>query len=330
VLGSADFPLDECRRRGRIDRQTAGTVHIELKRMEMLEDMPRHLNSTESAFRARRRSCNRFPAYQLRAISKSGKVWRSALVHPETHSPAKRRITVHSDRERKGVEVEVAADTVPVIDYRFDRAAGAFMQSGWELQYDATLGGGGYYSGPMQNAGERLPENFFRADPMWMKFDGGETLRFDNGSYLILPREAIPHGSEFTMEFELWPEDADNYVLLRTRDCTGQDCGLELFVKGGVLHASYRGRRMYRQSDFDSGMKLNAKKWNSVKIEKSFACITVTINGKSKRFGYDRRARLFSASVFGGNVAPGELIPKGIKPFNGFLRKLKLRHCRGK
>lgn len=330
ILGRVEFPLDECRRLGRIDRQTAGTVHVDLRRMELLEDMPRHLNARKSSFRAKRVSGNRFPAYQLRAISKSGKIWRSRIIHPKVHAPVMRRLTVHSDRMRKGVEVDVPADSVPVLDYRFDPEAGALLRCGWEPAYDATLGGGGNYSGPMQHAGNRLPADFLRADPVWVTEDGSWTLRFDNGSYMILPREAIPHGSEFTMEFEIKPDDADNYVLLRTRDCTSKECGLELFVKGGTLHASYRGVKLYKMPDFDTGRNLPVGKWNSVKVEKTFSAISVTVNGATKSFAYDRRARLFSASVFGGNVAPGELIPEGVKPFNGYLRGLRITHSVGR
>lgn len=52
------------------------------------------------------------------------------------------------------------------------------------------------------------------------------------------------------------------------------------------------------------------------------------MNGQSKSFSYDRRARLFSGSVFGGNVSPGPNVPEGTKPLNGFLRALKVVHAK--
>lgn len=79
--------------------------------------------------------------------------------------------------------------------------------------------------------------------------------RFD-GSYLVLPQETLPHGSEFTLSFEIKPDDADSYVLLRTRDVGGEDCGLELFVKGGTLHVSHRGVSMWTMPDFDTGIRV--------------------------------------------------------------------------
>ena len=327
IVGHAEFDLGSVARLGRRDWQLGGSVHVQVAKMERLEDLPRLLNAKASSFSATRRSLHRFPAYQVRAVAKSGKVWRSAIRFPRPHGAAKRTLTVSSDRRRAGVPVEVAADAVPDIRYVFDPQRGAMLGNTWDDDYDATLGGGGNYADPMHGAGKRLPKDFLRADPVWLKEDGRWTLRFDNGSYLVLPQEALPHGSEFTLSFEIKPDDADRYVLLRTRDVGSEDCGLELTVKGGTLHVSHRGVSMWTMPDFDTGLRVNAKAWNAITVAKALDRIVCTVNGRSKAFPYDRRARLFSGSVFGGNVSPGPNVPESIQPFNGFLRSLRIVHA---
>ena len=327
IAGHAEIDLAECERLGRKDFTLGGHVHMQVVRMEELPDLPRLLDSKMSDFAVTRMSHNRFPAYQVRAIAKSGKIWRSPVECPRKPSAAKRTITVQSDTQRKPVAVTVAADTVPVSEYRFDPQNGALLKSFWDDTFDITLGGGGNYANPMCSGPRKAPKDFLRTDPVWLKEDGQMTLRFDNGSYLALPQEVLPHGSEFTLEFEIKPDDADKYVLLRS-NTVGGDCGLELSVKGGVLHGSYAGVKMYVMPDFNTGLAIPKGRWSCVKIEKALDAITFTVNGKSKRFDWTRRARLFSGAIFGSDVSVSETIPEKMSGFNGFLRSFKIAHGR--
>ena len=99
-------------------------------------------------------------------------------------------------------------------------------------------------------------------------------------------------------------------------------------MKGGTLHVSHRGVSMWTMPDFDTGLRVNAKAWNAISVVKALDRIVCTVNGKAKSFAYDRRARLFSGSVFGGNVAPGKNDPEDMKPFNGFLGALRIVHAK--
>ena len=152
-------------------------------------------------------------------------------------------------------------------------------------------------------------------------------MGFDGvGSRLVLPVEAVPHGAEYALEFEIMPDTADNQMLLRTRYVGGKDCGLVVTVEDGTVRVSHFGILLVPRH-YDTTAPLIPKRWNRIRIEKRYEKIVCTVNGKSKSFGYDRRALRFGPVTFGNDTTPGPGIPPGVKAFKGLLRFLRVCHA---
>lgn len=326
-LGIVECALDEAHSLGKKGMELKDTARLDLERLDDLADYPKPVGEPQAEIRVTLPSANRFPAYQLRAVTASGKVWRSALVHPNAHAPVKRPLQVFSDTAKQPVTVAVAKDRIPDLVYSFDPKYGAWLPCVRERRYDAQLGGSGRYAEPMDGAAKkkRLPPDFVRPDPEWTEEEGRPALKFAKGCYLTLPQEAIPRGAVYALSFEIKPAGAENQVLLRTRATDDHDCGLQLVLENGTLRISHFGILLVPRH-FDTGFPLKPGEWNTVTIQKDFEKICATVNGQKREFGYDRRARRFQACVFGGNVAPGPGIPDTVAPFTGLLRALRVKH----
>ena len=327
--GRCEAPLETAVRLGKFAQSLPKTVRLELEREDQLPDYPAPLGTASAALAAQVRSVRRFPAYQLRAVSASGKVWRGPVVHPKAHAPAKKTIPVWSDLAGREVAAEVFADAIPDIKYVFDPRHGAWLRNTWEAAYDAQLGGGGRYGEPMNRADafKRLPPDFARPDPVWTNLDGAVALRFEKGSFLQFPHETMLRGSPWTMDFEIKPDDASDQVLIRTLGVGNKEAQLSLVIKDGTVHLTPYGISYYRYPDFDSGVKIRPGEWNRIVVSRDYARFRLVVNGESRDFPYARRARLYQGFVFGCNVQPGANIPDGIRPFAGFLRAFRVKHA---
>jgi|GEM_PF-1641068 len=335
-LPSITCALEEPYQVGKKGLELEHTIRLNIERVDDLADYPAPLNTTEAKINVTLPSANRFPAFQLRAVTTSGKIWRSALIHPETHTAETTLLHVYSDTERKPVNVAVAKDRIPDLVYTFDSKYDAWLPCAWEGRYDAELGGAGIYAEPMHGAAKknRLPPDFVRPDPEWVEEDGQPALKFAKGSYLAFPQEAIPRGAVYSFSFEVKPETIENQVFLRTRTTDNRDCGLQIVLVDGTLRVSHFGSRYMpsRPGDksavahFDTALALQPGEWNTVTVRKDFKTISCTVNGRTAEFEHDRRGRYFQGSVFGGNVAPGPGIPEKVAPFTGFLRAIRVKH----
>lgn len=326
--GRVESRLDDVWRLGKLSQSLPMTVRLDLWREDALPDYSLPLGVKSAAFGASVRALGRFPGYQVRAITKSGKVWRSGIAFPKRHKPETRRIPVWSDIYRAASEAEVFADAIPDITYVFDPKWGSWLRNTWDQLYDAKLGGGGLYGEPMYRAERfrRLPRDFVRPDPVWTNLDGMVVLRFEKGSFLQFPHETMPRGAPYTMTFEIRPDDAADQVLIRTRGVNDKEAHLTAFIKNGTLHLTPYGIGYYRYPDLDSGLIVRPGEWNRIAIAKDFTRFRVVVNGHQKDFAYDRRARMYQGFVFGGNVQPGENLPVDIRPFTGCLRAFRIRH----
>jgi hypothetical protein len=326
--GRVEARLDKAWKLGRYAESLPWTTRLDLDREEKLADYPRPLLEKSARLAAKVRSLNRFPAYQLRAVTMSGKVWRSAVVHPRAHSPEKRSIEVWSDLDGRAVKAEVFADAIPDLKYVFDPKYGAWLRNSWEQRYDATLGGGGLYGEPMNSARrlKRLAPGFVRPDPVWTNFDGSAALRFENGSYLQFPHETLLRGTPYTVAFDIRPDDASDQVLIRTSGIGDTEAHFSLIVKDGTVRLTPYGVSYFRYPEFDSALAIKPGEWNRIAVSRDYGKYRIMVNGESRDFPYSRRGRLYQGFSFGGNVAPGANIPDGIRPFTGFMRAFRVRH----
>ncbi len=315
---------------GRKSMLLSDAVRLELDRVENLPDNPRPLESTNAVVSAAMPSDGRFPVWQARAITMSGKIWRSRPIGPDRQGEALRALTLFSDTARKPVKAFVAASRVPDFTYAFNPRYGARLPCPVDRRYDAILGDSSVYADYEFGARHPnvVPAGCRRLDPEWTSTAEGQgALRFDGvGSRLVLPIEAVPHGAEYALEFEIMPDTADNQMLLRTRYVGGKDCGLVVTVEDGTVRVSHFGILLVPRH-YDTTAPLIPKRWNRIRIEKRYEKIVCTVNGKSKSFGYDRRALRFGPVTFGNDTTPGPGIPPGVKAFKGLLRFLRVCHA---
>ena len=328
-LGKISVPLDEPYALGRKCWPLQKTVSMDVERLDNLADVPRVSGRMELAIDATLRSSRKVPLFQLRAITVSGKIWRSAPIAFGNGKSDLQDISVWSESLYAATTASVASVTIPDLNYRFEPANGSVLRSGWENRFDGFLGGGSPYGGPMWRAEARgmLPKDFNgRAAPHWTKDEGRDVLDFSAGSYLWLPHEAVPRSAQYSLEFEIKPRDVSDQVLIRSYSVDGRECHLRVLLVGGSIHVSYFGANLYTVKDFDTKAKISSGEWNRVKIVKTFDRIVCDVNDVQTSFPCDRRGKVFQQVTFGGNVVPGEKIPVGTGPFRGLLRKLRVRH----
>ena len=327
-LGKVKCDLADVVARGRKSMVLPHTVRLELDKVEDLPDNPRPLETTNAEVSAVLPADGRFPVWQLRAVAMSGKIWRSGPICTGRHGKAMREITLFSDTERRPVAARVAADRVPDFAYALDPRDGARLPCLADRRYDALLGDYSTYAdytfGARHPRG--FPEGCTRFEPEWVEEEGRKMLRFDGkGSRLTLPVEVVPHGAEYALELEIKPESATDQVLVRTPYVGGNDCGLDVTVQDGTVRVSHFGILIVPRH-YDTGAQLKAGEWNTIRIAKRFERIECTVNGRSRSFGYDRRARRFAPVVIGGDNSPCPGIPQGAVPFKGLLRALRVTH----
>lgn len=328
-LGEVGVDLAQVEALGRIDRDVGKSVTFRWERLDDLADIPRPLGTRTATLSRRVRSLNRFPQFQLRVVTKGGRVYRSGLRQPRRPSGARVPLDVFSETARRTERVLVWRDALPVYDYAFDPAHGSLVRSGWERSGDGTLGEGGNFGQPLSRAKVlgRLPADFAGSTAArWVREGDGWLMAFEKGEAFVLPQEVIPGAAEFALEFEFRPRTTDDQVILRSANSERADEGLQLLVKGGTLRLSYYGIHFYRPPDFDTKAKLVAGEWNAVRIVRRFDRFECEVNGVKTRFAWDRRARHFAGAVFGANVQPNDTCPKGMRAFAGELRRFTVSH----
>lgn len=328
-FGHFEKNLAEVLKLGKFALEFTPEARIELERLDDLGDLPRHLGVDSAKVCSRLKSPNRFPSFQLRAISESGRIWRSPVRFPKAPGEARRTLEVISTMNRKIVPVEVAADLIPDIRYRFTPEHGAWLMSDGDRRFDISLGGAGRDGGSMisyRAKKDRFAEDYSHGDPLWERLpEGGWALRFSKSAYLNLFPETVPHSSEFTIAFSIKPGTAADQTLFRTMRVTHEECGLQAVIAGGKLKVIYIGENS-GPLQFATGLEVKAGEWNDISISRNFHRFTVRVNGATKSAAYDRRSSYLQSVNFGGNVAPGTGIPEGIRPFEGLLRSFRVSH----
>lgn len=324
------FDLRALKREGKFAATYAPHVRLELSRLNELPDYPRHLNRPDAKLTTTLRSNHASPIYQLRAVSKSGRVWRSAPILPKCPRKDRVPLEIFSETDRKPVKVTVRSEMSVDIDYDFgDLVKGDWLPAkGEDRRWDATLGGSWKYSEPMtrMSMGKCTPD-FETSVPKRATYDGRRVLVFSGkGEWVAFPIEAIPNSSPFTLSFEFLPMDAGNRVLIRMSHSFVEELGLRLTIENGELVMAHFGRGMSQPTIWKTGLKPKLKDWNEVTIVRGNDFISCSLGGESKRYPYNRRALWFQSAMFGANVMRGEGLPAEIRPFKGLLRSFHIRH----
>lgn len=228
--------------------------------------------------------------FHLRAVTASGKLWRSAPVLIAGDSTtAAAPLTVYSASKEQPVEVPVAGDRIPDLTYEFDPANGSLFptpggnpfwgQLGGRAEAVTFVGGGelGGMGDPYRN-GALYPPNATTSAPTWVEEDGRPALEFDGvGNFIVFPREVIPRLGPWTLEFEIKPTSPARQILFRHH---GHYIGsVTVYLDHGQISTTYVDQHVGTTTQ-QPGLKLPLGEWSTVRISYDLATTTFEVNGQ--------------------------------------------------
>ena len=302
-------------------------VRVDFRRKDDQTDIPPHLKTTACAWSGETVTDVKLPVFHLRAVSESGRIWRSAPVRPEA-LPAADVVTfaAYDEYAHGRFLAKAPAVLVPEIDYIFDPATGAALGNTRERWFDAQLGGG-FPSD--QVCGDNVqPFTPGRREQTWVREADAWCLKFDGvNDYIDFPKETLPQGA-FTLEMEVKPElPANDAPMTLFRHFDRVRGSISLFVRNGRLYATWGDKDLSKEPKFETGLAVKGGEWNAISVSYDFAQFVFTVNGQSKSFPWTGRAYAFKPSMFGGHDKL-ELSGSKVKPvyYKGLLRRLHIRH----
>ena len=309
TLGPARaFDLDAVRENGKFACTYANQVRLELERADNLVDYPRPLQTSSATVSVTLPSTCPNPVYQLRVVSKSGRIWRSAPIVP------------------------VPGVTPPDLAYDFaDAKSGDWLPvRGGDRRFDARMGGGFVYAEPYwHNVRNAWPKDFVTSVPGRCVSDGRPALSFDGrGQCLTFPVETIPNAAPFSLEIEVRPDDAADRMYWRMPCSGSEDTGLQIFTEKGEWVVAWFQRNWSGPTQLRTGFRVREGVWSSVAVARTAdGFLEASVDGgKKARTPCAGPANVFSGATFGGNVMPGKGVPSGVRPYKGLLRALRIRH----
>lgn len=323
--------LAEILKRKKYGVELPGALQVYFFHREKLADHPVHIDANQAAFTVDISSEYNIPCYQLRAITKDGKIFRSKPIFPKALGGKQEAFNIFSATQRKAVTLHLPSERIEESVYLFEPDSGLFLKNNASPKWDGILGGGFRYLHPMRYV--NLPAGVAATAPAWIRNDEntGWLLRFDgSGNYLIFPMEAFPTGP-FTLEFECRTSSQENQRLFRHGSL--RQSSLDLYIVNGKLQASFAhmGYNYANQvEDIPVNLEFPLNQWNRIKVQYDYQKLRFAINDQSAEFSFRLRAFKPTAATFGGEYGKDENTPKyNLQYFNGDLRSLKIRRNAG-
>ena len=317
-----NFPLTNLQKLGKIG-QVYDKCRVDWQIMHSLPDIAPAIGENTAGFSVTLPSKNAYPIFQLRAVTKSGKIYRSNPIIPNPIPEVFTKFNVISETSGKVVTTDVPQVLIPVLKYQIEPARGTLIANTFDPYFDAQLGGGFAYDGPFHSSITLPEENHV---PEFVTDEGFPALKFSNtSSYINFPLESFPRGC-FTLKFEVKPEAVnDSYVLFRHfSSILGS---VTVYVKYEKLYLAF-GDKELKTHQFSSGFMLKPGVWSKVTIACNQKSIYFEVNGTKRSYELESplRALYFKPSVFGGHTKPEFGLPQDFKFYRGLLRNLEIRH----
>ncbi|NLO06748.1 MAG: LamG domain-containing protein [candidate division WS1 bacterium] len=323
--GSFSVPLSDVLEKKIVGYDFEGPLHISVQPYRRQVDMPQHLTDREVSFSVPIWPEINTEQYHLRVTTAEGRQFRSRpLLLPNVDDTNKVPLRIYSETEGRGVDVQVAASRIPVMEYEFEPERGAVLLSGDEVPFWAVLGGytstttgRGSPNGLWRGGRGNYPEAATHSAPEWVEEDGRPALEFDGvGTYLELPRESLPRRGSYTLSFAVKPETAGDQFLLVGRVTKSQK-GLGLQIRDGKLVANYVTNAWTSQS-YESGLEVPAGAWSTITVRHDFGQMTLGVNGATESFEVTLPANNISYTIIGEGWTGNW--------FEGRLRDLRITH----
>jgi Concanavalin A-like lectin/glucanases superfamily len=324
-VGKFEFSVKSVIGKGKIALELPNLTFVKIEKTNKLADHPVSIKSNNANFSATIKPEFNTQCFQLRAITESGKIYRSKPVFTDMLGKKESK-NFFSASQGKAVALKVPLDEIIDINYNFTPVYGTLLCDINNTYFDAKLGGGYKYLDPMRFG--NLPKDTKTTAPFWIKSDDDWALKFNGiSNYIVFPIETLPNGP-FTLEFECKTESKDNQVLFRHN--SHRSGSLLMYIIDGKLQAqfvsmgrNYRGKKNKLAVD----LPFPVGKWVKVKVTYDLHNIKFTVNGKNISIPFKLRAAKPTSAIFGGfSSSDVDIRNKSIKFFKGQLRSLRIRH----
>jgi len=328
--GKFEFPVKFVIDKGKIAFELSKLTFVKIEQIKKLADHPLDLKKSSADFLANIKPEFFTQCFQLRAITESGKIYRSKPIFPQNLAGKKEKLNVFSASQGRFVTLNVPSEEIIDINYEFTPKHGALLCDVKNPSFDAKLGSGYKYLDPMRFGS--LPKETKATAPQWLK-SGKEWLLKFNGisNYIVFPVEALPHGS-FTLEFECKTESKDNQVLFRHN--SHRFGSILMYIIDGKLKMDFvsMGKNyLGKMNKLPVDLPFPVEKWIKVKVTYDLQNIKITVNGKTQIIPFKLRACKPTAAIFGGySSSDRDIKNENIKFFKGQLRSFRIRHNVGK
>ena len=316
-----------------VDQGVAGAVmnadtsfRVDARRIFDVPSLPPQLGTASVNWRGTTETRTPYPVFHFRAITVSGRLWRSRPFRPDALPAVDTVVPVWDEVLERPSTARTPGALVPVLDYRFDPTAGAALVNGHQPFFNAHLGGGIFYCEAYSGIDRGRIAPGCRA-PAWRQEEGRWCLAFDGvNDYINFPREAFPQAA-FTLEMEVKPQYDPAKPMTLFRHFSWIRGSLSLFIREGELFATWGDRDLTREPKFTTGLKVNNGEWNEIFVSYDFRELVFRVNGVARRLPWEGRAYAFKPAIFGGHdkveLGTGK-VPPGY--FRGLLRRFTIHH----
>ncbi len=301
-----------------------GRGYVRFDRFSRLPDHPLPLNRKTVNFTLGSDETANYPLFHLRAITDTGKIWRSAPVATGSPGTSVQTLNVWSETKDRPVEVKVPVNLIPDFQYRFNPVCGAMLPCKRGEKWFAELGGGFEYGMSFNRHADSKDNSLPRA-PQWLKEKNDYLLKFNGeSSYAIAPAEVLPRGS-FKLKLRIKPERESGSELIFRHH--GHYIGsLTMLRVNGLLKAFWTSINM-KSTKLPADLSIPTGKWSEITVICDLKNITFSVNGKSKKFPYPGMPLYMTPSVVGGMNRRGFGVSGNVKNFKGLLSAFYIRHA---
>jgi hypothetical protein len=322
--GKYTAPVKTIMQKGSYAFTMPGRGYVRFDRFEKIPDHPQPLNRKTVKFILKSNATQNYPVFHLRAITESGKIWRSHPVVSGKPEKSTQQLNVWSETKNKPVSVTVNKSLIPDFQYQFNPVCGTMLPCKRGPEWFAELGGGFEYGMSYNRHADNKDSSLPRA-PVWVLDNGKYMLKFNGESnYAIAPAEVLPRGS-FKLKISLKPERKNGTEMIFRHH--GHYIGsLTLKRDHGLLSASWTNINL-KHTQLKTKLRIPPGKWSKISVVNDLKNITFRVNGKSKSFPYPGMPLYMTPSVIGGMTKPGFGVTGTVKPFKGLLSEISIRHA---
>jgi len=298
-------------------------------------DMPMHLNQRSVSFTARVKPELATSQLHLRVTTKSGKTFRSRpLLLPAAEREPTTSLRVYSDSTAQPIDLRVRRVRIPDCAFDFSGERGSVLHTRAGRPFWGHLGGyvdtttgrggnGGGASATLFRFGtHEYPANARVTAPLRT----GSCLDFDGiGTYILLPREALPLRGPFLLSLEVMLRTTQKPQLLFAHR-TYRVSSLMLYVRDGRLRGSFAGQKGHYA--FDTTLQIEPRQWTKIEAIHDFVTMRLRVNDREESFTCPGPGLNLGLCVIGGYGTGGRTgnAPGNVWWLDARLRSLRITH----